>query len=114
MADRNRGEKSTVRIARSSWEQNGYERHQTLPVPVSSGGTPMASRPQSAAPQKIGKPRKSSRGATNKFHSPMARLTHGCAASEDLDGWKCVPNLSHQGLALAPGKHDDRQEAMMI
>src|SRR5277367_6771886 len=30
MADRNRGEKSTVRIARSSWEQNGYERHRTL------------------------------------------------------------------------------------
>ncbi|SCB54125.1 hypothetical protein GA0061098_102380 [Bradyrhizobium shewense] len=38
------GEKSTVRIARSSWEQNGYERHRTRPVPVSVAGPKAASR----------------------------------------------------------------------
>src|SRR3954469_12789189 len=36
MVERQRGEKSYVRIARSSKEQNGYERHRTRPVPVSS------------------------------------------------------------------------------
>ena len=67
MADRNRGEKSTVRIARSSWEQNGYERHRTLPVPVSSGGTLTASRSPHGDAEKFGIPEKVSRGPRKNF-----------------------------------------------
>jgi hypothetical protein len=73
MADRNRGEKSTVRIARSSSEQNGYERHRTRPVPVSSGGTLMASRSPHGDVEKIWNARKSFKGRPKKFFDSKAR-----------------------------------------
>src|ERR1700677_2729611 len=81
MADRNKGEKSTVRIARSSWEQNGYEQHRTLPVPVSSGGTLTASRSPIGDADRIWKPGKSFKRSLQIF---LARnrdwLTHSCPA----------------------------------
>src|ERR1700753_4367746 len=73
MADRNKGEKSTVRIARSSWEQNGYERHRTLPVPVSSGGTLRASRSPHGDIGKIWKPRKSFKRFAQIFFAAKSR-----------------------------------------
>src|ERR1700744_2500037 len=80
MADRNKGDKSTVRIARSSWEQNGYERHRTLPVPVSSGGTLKASRSPHGDAEKICKPGKSFKRSAQIFSARnLGWLTHSCA-----------------------------------
>src|ERR1700761_8629813 len=76
MADRNKGEKSTVRIARSSWEQNGYERHRTRPVPVSSGGTLTASRSPHGDAEKICKPEKGFKRSV-QFFLPSGHLVNG-------------------------------------
>src|ERR1700743_892280 len=72
MADRNRGEKSTVRIARSSLEQNGCERHRTLPVPVSSDGTLTAARSPHSDAVRIWKIEKNFKGAVQIFSARIA------------------------------------------
>src|ERR1700758_4943877 len=72
MVERQRGEKSYVRIARSSKEQNGYERHRTRPVPVSilqpvtALGTPLT-----VARGKIKKPVFGFWGSAEKFSTPV-------------------------------------------
>src|SRR4051794_18231616 len=73
MADRNRGEKSTVRIVRPSWEQNGYEQLQTLPVPVSSV---TASRSPYGDAEEICKPGKSFKGPAKIFSGTYSWLVN--------------------------------------
>ncbi|WP_212309444.1 hypothetical protein, partial [Bradyrhizobium liaoningense] len=51
----------TVRIARSSWEQNGYERHRTRPVPVSVAGPERHPDRRTTTPKKFGSLEKVSR-----------------------------------------------------
>jgi hypothetical protein len=76
MADRNKGEKSTVRIARSSWEQNGYEQHRTRSVPVSSGGTLPASRSPFGDAKRIWKSGKSFKRTSQIFFGKESRLVN--------------------------------------
>src|ERR1700744_2190337 len=98
MADRNRGEKSTVRIARSSLAQNGYERHRTRPVPVSSDGTLMASRSPGGDAEEIWQARKSFKTPPRLF---FAREF----------GWLTPRKLGHRGgPELARGYQTGRPE----
>ncbi|WP_141686728.1 hypothetical protein [Bradyrhizobium sp. LMTR 3] len=55
-----------MRIAKSSKEQDGYERHRTRPVPVSFDPGPSGARtPPSGGDKKISKPFLVSRGGKN-------------------------------------------------
>src|ERR1700754_113784 len=68
IVERQRGEKSYVRIARSSKEQNGYERHRTRPVPVSIPQPVTAlGTPPHGVEGKIKKPVFGFKGSARKF-----------------------------------------------
>jgi hypothetical protein len=72
MVERQRGEKSYVRIARSSKEQNGYERHRTRPVPVSIPQPVKAlGTPPHGGEGKIKKPVFGFKGSAEKFSTPV-------------------------------------------
>src|SRR4029453_6269235 len=73
MVERHRGEKSYVRIAKSSKEQDGYERHRTRPVPASCPGP--VRRPSATAgvaTKKLEKRYLVSRGGTKFFRAGAA------------------------------------------
>src|SRR3954447_12859086 len=69
MVERQSGVKSYVRIAKSSMEQVGYERHRTRPVPVSRPG-PSGARTTSRVAAKNKKTAFWFQGGPQKFLQP--------------------------------------------